>query len=186
MASTCGRFDFSTHMKDHVKLCTYTYPHRVFERRRHSTAVVWLIISWNTVLVAWLLSSPVANYIAWPLPAWCISLLLDLAPHFPSTQGPPPADATPFSIVHLFKKFPANQARCSTFSCTPYHSCPWNMEACKKELAKFKNLLNPPPLQFIKKPCMASIFTTCVTATLTVSIYKPNYEHMMKSSEVAE
>lgn len=166
MANTCARFDFRAHIKELslLKWCIYKYPHHVYKRSRHPTAVVWLIISWNTVLVAWLLSSSVANYIAWPLPAWCITPLLRLAPLWPLT----PALQPPFFIVRLFKKFISNPARSATFSCTPYLSRPWNMAACKKEVAKSKSA-QPTTTVLLNKLCKTWIFTTCLTAPLSVA-----------------
>lgn len=127
-------------MKEVLKWCIYKYPHHVFQRRKHPTAVVWLIISWNTVLVAWLLSSSVANYIAWPLPAWCITTLLRLAPLCPLPPRPPS------SLFISLKSSPQTLRRLRPFL---VHL----ISAAHKiwQLVKWKWQSPNLPLQFIKK-----------------------------------
>lgn len=143
VANTCGCFDFRAYMKELLKWCIYKYPHLVFQRRRHPTAVGWLIISWNTVLVAWLLSSCVANYIAWPLPAWCITLLLRLAPLWP----PPPRP--PSSLFVSLKSSPQTRRRVRPFLVHLISAAHEIWQLVKRKWQS-PNLHNLPP-QFIKK-----------------------------------
>lgn len=88
-AQICGCFDFRVYMHTFI----YIYISTVNMFMKQPGTVVWLIICWNTVLVAWLPSSSIANYIA------CSCLTSASMIHYSTSPSPTPsAPVTPPSF----------------------------------------------------------------------------------------